>query len=309
MLNVPSAVSNASGVWRSAARHRLIEQRAAPGWSYRAGGPACAEPTVLASLALFDDRQSSEAVSTLLAQASRWLADQQAPDGSVPNSGGAVGPWATPYAILLWNALGTHRHPCERAVAWLLARRGRSFARDPNSPVGHDTSLVGWPWIEDTHSWVEPTALAVLALCREGLQSHARTQEGVRLILDRAIRSGGWNYGNNVVFGRELRPRPAPTGIALVALAASRSKHPAVDRACRYLEQELPAIRSAQSLCWGLLGLSAWARRPAEADRWLAEAYQRAQRRREGPCQTAYLLFAAGKHSLAALGIQEKGPS
>ena len=39
------------------------------------------------------------------------------------------------------------------------------------------------------------------------------------MIIDRALPHGGWNYGNKVVFGHELRPQPGPTGMALLALA------------------------------------------------------------------------------------------
>jgi hypothetical protein len=295
--------------WKADATDTLLAQRVQNGWGYRAGASAAVEPTVLASLGLLGQRHrtTSEPIEASVAESADWLAQRQEVDGAVPNDGRATGRWATTYADLLWKRLTAYPEQRRRAIDWLLARRGRAFPRDPKSPIGHDTSLIGWPWIEDTHSWVEPTALAVLALCREGLSAHARTQEGVRLILDRAVETGGWNYGNNVVFGRTLRPRPAPTGIALLALAAAGFNSSAVDRACKYLELELPRIRSAQSLCWGILGLSAWGRRPAESDRWLAETFQRARRRHEGPCQTAYLLLAAGRHSLSAFGIDEKG--
>lgn len=297
-LRVPS--------WVAAARKSLLNRRIRAGWGYRTESTPCVEPTVLASLALMGEASDPSISSASLEASAEWLVRRQHKDGAVPNSRNA-GQWATPYAILLWHAVGGYHRARRRAVDWLLARRGRTFPRDPQGPIGHDTSLVGWPWIDDTHSWLEPTALAVLALHREGLSNHARTQEGLRLILDRAIPSGGWNYGNNVVFGRPLRPRPAPTGIALLALAAAQAQHALVERACRYLQRELPAIRSPQSLCWGLLGLGAWARRPDTADQWLNEAFQRGQSRGDGPCQTAYLLLAAATHALPAFGIEQKG--
>ena len=39
---------------------------------------------------------------------------------------------------------------------------------------------LGWPWVDGTHSWVEPTALALLVMGREGLSGHSRAREGVR---------------------------------------------------------------------------------------------------------------------------------
>ena len=95
--------------------------------------------------------------------------------------------------------------------------------------------------------------MAVLALSRAGLAEHPRVQEGLRLIRDRAVRSGGWNYGNKAVFGRPLRPQPAPTGLALLTLAGiderggDRSR-----RAIGYLREALPGVRASASLGWGV---------------------------------------------------------
>ena len=124
------------------------------------------------------------------------------------------------------------------------AGAGRSLAPrpggDPDPPpgapertVGHDTTLIGWPWVADTHSWLEPTAMTILALCRDGRADHPRVRAGLRLIRDRAIAAGGWNYGNNIAFGRDLRPQPAPTGLALLALARVDQRTGIVERALR----------------------------------------------------------------------------
>ena len=74
--------------------------------------------------------------------------------------------WATPYAVLCWGGLGGFEVPRRRACDWLLGIGGRPLppAAEGGSVVGHDTTLIGWPWVAETHSWVEPTALAILAL-------------------------------------------------------------------------------------------------------------------------------------------------
>ena len=110
--------------------------------------------------------------------------------------------------------------------------------------IGHDPNLVGWPWVEATHSWLEPTALAILALCRGGLAEHPRVKAGVDLILDRALEAGGWNYGNKAVFGTELRPQPGPTGLALLALAAVGTRREAVSRGLTYLREAARDLRA-----------------------------------------------------------------
>ncbi len=98
---------------------------------------------------------------------------------------------------------------------------------------------------------------------------------GLSLIVNRAIPGGGWNYGNNVVFGRALRPQPGPTGIALLALAACglRELAPCSPPALDYLRQTLPSTHAAASVGWGVLGLKAHDACPPEAASWLEEAY------------------------------------
>lgn len=130
--------------------------------------------------------------------------------------------WATPYALLLWGGLGGFDPQRRRAREWLVGLEGRPqpLSAEGRGMIGHDPTLVGWPWVTETHSWLEPTALAILALCREGLVEHPRVGWGIGLIVNRAIPGGGWNYGNKTMFGRTLRPQPGPTGLALLALAA-----------------------------------------------------------------------------------------
>ena len=85
--------------------------------------------------------------------------------------------------------------------------------------AGHDPLLKGWPWIDGTHSWIEPTALNVLALKATGHAQHERVLEAIRMILDRQLPHGGWNYGSTYVFGKEHLPMPESTGAALTGLA------------------------------------------------------------------------------------------
>jgi hypothetical protein len=177
--------------------------------------------------------------------------------------------------------------------------------------VGHDTSLVGWSWVAGTHSWIEPTALAVMALRRSNLGTHPRVSAAVHLIRDRAIAGGGWNYGNNRLFGTDLRPQPGPTGMALLALAPCADRGDFVEHAIRYLQRALPDLRAPQSLCWGALGLRAWAACNGTVERWAEAAIERIERRRDVPVRVAYSVLAASKASLELLGVAsiERVPS
>ena len=293
--------------WVKRARRELIDRRsAAAAWGYRLGPTPAAEPTALSGLGLLatSDGVSAEADRTMSGESAGWLATLQRGDGSVPATPDPAMPgWATPHALLLWCGSASFETQRQRARDWLLARKGRPIPTTPENRgvLGHDATLIGWPWVDGTHSWLEPTALAILAVAREGLGHHPRVRQGVSLILDRAIPSGGWNYGNTSVFGRVLRPQPAPTGIALLALAGRADRSPASTNAVDYLRATLPDLRAAVSLGWGVLGLRAQGACPAEAESWLAEAYEQCTGRPDATLGLAVLLLAAGEGALSLL--------
>lgn len=300
------------GKWVGPAIRALIDLRAGGNpraWGYRKGSRPCVEPTALAALALLSARQekmSREANSAAQA-AGDWLAAAQKPDGSLGVSEAVPEPgWGSPYGLLVWGALRSHEPQRKLCVSWLLKQAGETMPKEegPNPVLGHDPTLVGWPWVDGTHSWVEPTALAVLALRREGLADHPRVQEGLRVIRDRAIVTGGWNCGNKATYGRILRPQPAPTGLALLALAHSGPCGEIADRAIDYLLETLPGVRAAESLAWGILGLRAWGRPAAQAEHWLAESFERVVARPDAAPRLALLLLASGEHVMEFLDEQ-----
>jgi hypothetical protein len=277
-------------------------------------GPASSpyvEPTALAALALAgsDPDSNVEKSRSAVRDAAAWLAGLQQRDGALGIAPDLPQPrWTTPLGILVWSAIEGADDAQKKAVEWLLALKGNTWTPEVAEPFGHDPRIAGWPWVEGTHSWLEPTAQAVLALRRAGPAGHQRTRDGLRLIRDRVIRSGGWNYGNSTVFGADLRPHPAPTGLALLALAGIDDPDaPLVALSCAYLEKILPTTRAPQSLCFGILALDAWGRRPSEADAWLEAAHDGAMRRSASVAQIASLLLAAGSRALALLGITPRG--
>jgi len=290
--------------WRQDARRRLLDLRRQPGaWGYRPGTAPASEASALAGLALLatgDDGPGRDAASG----AGRWLGSIRRGDGSLGVTSALPEPgWATPSAVLLWAALGGFAAERSAATRWLLATRGKAIAREAGDPMGHDTTLIGWPWVAETHSWVEPTATSLLALARQGQAGHARSREGVRVLLDRAIPGGGWNLGNPVVFKTALRPLPGPTGLALLALARVDGPSPAVGPALAYLRSALATTLAPVSLGWGLIGLRAWGEVPAWASDRLASAFGRLATRGPSAVDLAMLLLASGPGSLDVLGI------
>jgi len=281
--------------WINPALRRLVSAQLADGsWGYRFGGGPAVEPTALAALGCLAADPNGKDARVAANRAGAWLARAQTDTGTIQNTPAADAVWPTPLAALLWKARGGFDEQTRRAAQALLQLKGDTFDRKAGDVIGHDTSIPGWPWVSGTHSWVEPTALAILALCAEGLANHERIKDGVRLLQDRVIAGGGWNYGNSEVLGSALRPQPAPTGLALLALnGRNEPKEPLIADSCRYLEIMLPKTRSPQTLCWGIWALDAWGRRPVEATKWISESVDLVDRRPNPNLQLAYLLMAS----------------
>ncbi len=268
---------------------------------------AATEPTALSALALTASRRFQAADVAL-----QWLVDQQAPDGSLSIDGAGDSPrWPTGWAVLAWHAaldakqaLGeTHAQrpndsvvasrqiAIDRAVSWILATAGTTFSNA--GVLGHDTTLRGWAWVADTHSWVEPTAIQVLALKATGNGQHERCREAVRLLLDRMLPSGGWNYGNTRVLGNTLRPVVQSTGLALAALAGEPDALQRVRPSLDYLRGELSGQTTTASLAYALLGGAAFGLQFDNAQRWLAAACQRTLARDRSAYKLALAVLAA----------------
>jgi len=262
-----------------------------PGWTYRPGGPGATEPAALAALALLGHGRTRQAQRPL-----DWLVRVQSSAGSLGVTADHQQPrWPTSLAVMAWLAADRERYRqrIDRAVAWILQAEGATIAK--NSTFGHDTSLVGWPWVLGTHSWVEPTAFHVLALRAAGYVQHPRAQEAQRLLIDRQLSTGGANYGNTSVLGQQLRAHVQPSGISLLAIAPAEDglADQRVTRSLDYLQEVLDSRTSTASLCFALLGLAAHGRRPIHTDRWLAGAARRHLRRGPAAYNSALLALAA----------------
>lgn len=211
------------------------------------------------------------------AEGGEWLLRCQAKDGSVGVRSEEPEPrWPTGLAVLTWLTLqenARHRRyadSIERGLRWILNAKGKTQPRNPQT--GHDPTLAAWPWAEGTHSWVEPTAMQVMALRRAGRFDSERCQTGIAVLQDRQLESGGLNYGNTTVLGQELRPHVVPTALALLALAGEPFR-PRTARSLDYLEATLAAQPAVMSRCLGLLALNAHGRNAPDIQAWLSSAF------------------------------------
>ncbi len=265
---------------------RLLARRASDGslgYGYRETGAA--EATALGALALGAAGLDAEPCLA-------WLLAVQRADGGVPPYRDLDGPcWPTALSLLALEARADERtlEARGRAERWLLSAHGLAHAQEPLL-FGHDETLVGWSWAPETHSWVEPTAHALLALRSRGLDDHDRAVEGARLLADRCLPDGGWNYGNTRVIQHVLRAFPATTGVALAALAGGE-RNDAVSRSVDWLASALAEVRAPLSLGWGIVGLALWNEVPQDAGAWLEETATRD--RPPDPVHDALLVLAA----------------
>src|SRR5262245_7508876 len=235
---------------------RLLESRGLPEGGFPARGVDSfrSDATAWAILALSRVAPSHP----LLSPARDRLTTAQDPDGRVSMSREHEEAfWPTALSVLAWHGSQAHEPHCSRGVQFLLKITGQHRSKNPDDQVGHDPSIPGWPWIDGTHSWIEPTALSVLALRVAGDGQHERVREGIRMMLDRQLPHGGWNYGNTTVYGRELHPMPESTGAALAGLAGQVERR-IVARSLNYLQGEVDRLRTPISLGWALLGLAVW---------------------------------------------------
>ena len=139
----------------------LIErQLASGGFSEWPNTPYRTDSTAWATLAL-----SENAFADAVNRARSCLAQSQLKDGRVCISDDHPQAfWPTPLAVLAWHGSPLHRDNQERAIQFMLQTTGSHFEKNPKLPFAHDTALRGWPWIENTFSWIVPTASALLAL-------------------------------------------------------------------------------------------------------------------------------------------------
>jgi hypothetical protein len=202
----------------------LASQNADGGWGYAPGQASTVEATAAVVMASQGDASLAEARDRAL----QWLRGAQHRDGGWGlNAGDPESGWETAWAVLAL-AGAADGDAARRGADWLLAVEPQEFEdamlAEAREVLAIDVSLTGWPWLPGQASWVEPTALALLALSvlPEADAPAARLDEAVRYLTDRRCAGGGWNFGNPVMLGASLPPRAHPTAWALMALTRLR---------------------------------------------------------------------------------------
>lgn len=207
------------------------------GWGYKPGGMSFVEPTAAVILVLSQDVQTVSVVQ----RARLFLKQLQRADGgwgisAVDDESGWMSAWA------VWALAAFDAQAAQQGGAWLLDHSGLRVT-DPKQiertrqVLKIDATIAGWAWQRGDASWIFPTALSLLALYAAKLQNHARAQEGIQYLLDRAIAGGGWNIGNPFMVTGSLSPTVENTALALLALDAYGIQNEVTQNAANWIAQ------------------------------------------------------------------------
>ncbi|MCB9419848.1 MAG: terpene cyclase/mutase family protein [Ardenticatenaceae bacterium] len=179
------------------------------------------EPTCLAALALAGVDEDTAVTSAL-----NWLTNLVDKNGAVILPGDDEPHWSTAHLAITLTHL-KHDEPLrDQTITWLLDWHGNepgnsqesNAKADPYGAIILDPTLIGWSWISNTFSWVEPTCYGLLALKKAGIRHHERITQAEAMLLDRVCVGGGWNVGNPIVWGQAIEAALPQTALALLAL-------------------------------------------------------------------------------------------
>ena len=245
-------------------------QNADGGWGYWPGYKSYTEPTGLCLLAL-----SFSGSSKGIKEGLDYLKKCQLDSGALGiGQHDTEGNWMSYAALLAFHASGAFEE--EKGLKnWILGFYDGYNTIAPDvvesmyKEFRYDMTIDGWPWFGNTNSWVEPTALLISALTYGGIDpENARINSGLKLLMDRTNRKGGWNYGNPFVKGSYLDAYPLPTAIALLAMGVGgyTEEEPVVKRGISFLDQCRGEEMSIAALAWTLLAFNSYSTTKEKAD-------------------------------------------
>jgi len=228
------------------------------GWGYYEGHASRIEPTCWALLGLHSANAiDASAISTSAELFRRWqredglLLEPELRSEDRPNVAfSGLAAW-----LLVQHPELAARMSVTALVDGVTCAKGLRLAESTINR--QDDALQGWSWIDGTFSWVEPTCWALL-----GLKAAAsifpvvetRINEGERLLIDRCVATGGWNYGNSNMLGQTLRSYVPTTALALMAMK-ERKDEACVERSLAFLKAQRLSEPSAMALGLAIIAL------------------------------------------------------
>jgi hypothetical protein len=247
----------------------LKNQNPDGGWGTLRGKRSNTESTSIAVAALQTLPQNTTA-GTNRKRAIDWLIRQQNPDHSWPlNEVAKEGSWTTALAI---TVLADEPQQSDRVLAgarWLLGQEGSKpgilaelilWATGKSGINKVNKDLIGWSWVPNSFSWVEPTSYALIALKKLRVRlvdtnADERIRQADAMIYDRMCNGGGWNYGNSKVLDYALWPYPDITAVALIAMQ-DYARERANQESLQVLNKTTRETGSGLALCWAAICLN-----------------------------------------------------
>ncbi len=216
-----------------------------------------------------------------------WLVRHQNQDHSWPlNEAVKEGSWTTALAITALSVNPEYNDRVLGAARWLLEQEGSKpgilaeiilWATGQSKVNKVNNDLIGWSWVPNSFSWVEPTSYAMIAVKKlrarlAGTQAEERIRQADAMIYDRMCDGGGWNYGNSKVLDYALWPYPDITAIALIALQ-DHARDQTNQESLQVLSKIARETNSGLALCWAAICLNLYGQDNSDFQRQIEKRF------------------------------------
>jgi hypothetical protein len=248
-------------------------QNEAGGWGYSAGQKSVVEPTAAVLLAIRDEEKAIDSFNKGIS----WLLSSQNQDGgwgiheNDPQSG-----WHTAWALIALKKSKPGIDSFIRGIEWLSFVSTNLITeaefKDQNLSFSDNVWARVWPWLPGQGSWIEPTALAVLALEGSVLSSVASIRMNAAIEYFRKNRTpvGGWDFGNAGPYETIVLPHAYRTSLVLLALSKVNPDE-IIPEDLSALSSEIKQDLSILSVSSGLLGLKTMGKDDVDAYAQIAD--------------------------------------
>ena len=235
----------------------ISAQNESGGWGYSTYQQPMIEPTSAVLLALRNEPRASDAYQRGIT----WLVNSQHKDGgwginqNDPDSG-----WQTAWALLVLKQSSQNKENIAKAIEWLLTVGTSVVTREEfqrlELPKSENNLALIWPWMPGQVGWIEPTAMAVIALgsIADSPLASNRVNAARRYFRENRTPDGGWGIGNAGPLDTVVLPRAYPTSLVILALAAL-AKEDIRTQDISALEQDIHRDHSILALSSGLLAM------------------------------------------------------
>src|SRR4030042_3032835 len=232
-------------------------QNEAGGWGYSRGQRSVVEPTAAVLLAIRDEAIATSSFSKGIT----WLKSCQNQDGGWGiHEDDLESGWQTAWALIAIKKSNPGSSTIARGIEWLTYVSTNLITQEEfqkqNLPFNDNVFARVWPWLPGQGSWIEPTALAVIALEGSDLSNVASIRMSAAIEYFRQNRTpvGGWDIGNAGPYETIVLPHAYRTSLVLLALSQV-NPNGIIPNDLSALRSEMKQDLSILSLSSGLLGL------------------------------------------------------